>query len=164
MSVFTNTGSTLKSSTKPAALLELAHALANAERLASTAELTLNNISIAFDLEGRTASITASLPLSASVTGTGAILVTASNYITGAGSTYTVGTGELKSTHLPAAFLELVEIINLAESAVAPNPPNNVSVALDLEGLLATISASLPLTTAVDGTGKVVTSAVDYLP
>lgn len=164
MSTFTNTGSSLKSTNKPAALLELAHALANAERLASTTELTLNNVSIAFDLEGRTASITASLPLTATIGTSGAIVVNGFNYIGGSGSAFTVGTGELKSTHLAAAFLELVEIVNLAELAVATNPPNNVSIALDLEGLTAAISASLPLTTAVDGTGKVVTTVVDYLP
>lgn len=164
MSTFTNTGSSLKSTNKPAALLELAHALANAERIASTPEAPLNNISIAFDLEGRTAAITASLPLAASISGTGAIVVNGANYIGGSGSAFVPGTGELKSTHLPAAFLELVETVNLAELAVTTNPPNNVSVTLDLENLTAAISASLPLTTAVDGTGKVVTTATDYLP
>lgn len=163
MSTFNNGGGTLKSTNKPAAFLELAHILNEAERAASTADVTFNNLNVAYDAEARTATITASLPVGSAINSSGQIVITATNYLGTA--PFNVGTGgELKGSHSPAAFLEMAQLLASAEQAVTPTPPNNITIAVDLEGLLATVTATLPIVPSLDSAGKPVMTATDYLP
>lgn len=73
-------GTDIKSTNKVAGLLEIAQLLQVAE-LGVPEEARPNNISISIDLETGTASVTATLPVSAVVSPTGTIVVTATDYI-----------------------------------------------------------------------------------
>lgn len=163
MSIFNNGGGSLKSTTIPAALLEVANLLAVSEAAASATDDPLNNISVTFDLEARLAQITATLPINISTGNAGNFYGGASNYI-GEAAVYVPGTGDLKSIDLPAAFLEMAIMTNLAEKAVVIDPPSNVTIALDLENLVATVTASLPISMSVNANGEIVSQAVDDLP
>lgn len=163
MSTFNNGGGALHSTNKPQALLEMAHALASTERAASTADVTLNNITISMDLEAQTATIAATLPIAAALNSSGQVVVTASNYLSA--SAFNPGSGgDLHATNYPAAFLEVAQIVAGAEQAVATNQPNNVTIAFDLEAGAAAISASLPISSSIDSSGKISVVASDYLP
>jgi hypothetical protein len=73
-------GTDIKSTNKVAGLLEIAQLLQAAE-LAVPEETRPNNVSISIDLETGTASVTATLPVSAVVSSTGTIVVAATDYI-----------------------------------------------------------------------------------
>lgn len=163
MSTFNNGGGSLKSTTKPAAMLEIANLLANAEAAASTTDNPLNSISVTFDLEAKLAQISATLPIGVAIGTAGNFYGGASNYI-GVSAAYVPGNGDLKSIDLPAAFLEMAITVNIAEKAIVTNPPNNVTVSLDLENSQATVTASLPISMSVNASGEIVSHAVDYLP
>ena len=163
MSTFNNGGGTLKSTNKPAAFLELAHLINEAERSASTVDLTLDNVTVNYDTGARTVAIAATLPVGGSINANGQIVVSATNYL--GGVSFNPGTsGELKAANYPAAFLELAQVVAASEAAVAPTPPNNITISIDLEGLTATVAATLPVVPALDSAGKPVFTATDYLP
>ncbi|BAU63031.1 hypothetical protein STA3757_03860 [Stanieria sp. NIES-3757] len=79
-------------------------------------------------------------------------------------STFDPGTsGTLKSTTIPAAFVEAVTVLQNREAAITTNPPDNVTVSIDVDNQLATLALTLPITFSLDGTGKPVVTASDYL-
>lgn len=163
MSTFNNGGGTLKSTNKPAAFLEIAHLINETERSASTVDVTLDNVTVAYDTGARTSSISATLPIGASVNSSGQIVVSATNYL--GGTAFNPGaSGELKAISYPAAFLELAQIVAAAEQAITPTAVNNVTIAIDLEGLSATVTATLPVVPSLDSAGKPVFTATDYIP
>lgn len=163
MSTFNNGSGQIQSTNLPAALLELAEVLSLQEALLSTIDAPLTNITVTLDLEANSAGITASLPIAATINTSGNIVLAATNYI--ASSTYVVGSGgDIRATSVPGAFLEIAQLVSAAELAVAVNPPNNVTIAFDLEGQLATVTAALPISAAIDASGKILTTATDYLP
>ncbi|MCC5619248.1 hypothetical protein LC605_30090 [Nostoc sp. CHAB 5836] len=163
MSTFNNGGGTLKSSTKPAAFLEIAHLINEAERAASTVDVTLDNVTINYDTGARTATIDATLPVGSTINSSGQIVISASNYL--GGSVFNPGTGgEIKASSFPSAFLEMAQFLAASEQAVTPAPPNNITIAIDLEALTTTISATLPVVPTLDSAGKPVFTATDYLP
>jgi len=165
MSVFNNGGGTLKATTKPGALLEVAHSLSNAEKAASTPDNPVNNITITLDLEANTAALAATLPVAATLNAAGEVVIAAGDYLSGA-APFNGGTGgDLKAVNMPAAFLETAQVVAGSEQAVAVNTPNNVTISMDLEAQIATITAGLPITTTIDATtGKVIVTPTDYLP
>ena len=72
--------------------------------------------------------------------------------------------GELHATNLPAAFLEMSQKLSAAELAVpADTRPNNITIAVDVEGGAATVTASIPIAVTADASGRLVVSASDYL-
>lgn len=81
-------------------------------------------------------------------------------------SVFAPGTGgDLKSTTVPAALLEMAGLAQSEELAIAADVrPDNVSITYDAETQVATITATVPATFAVDSTGKIVLTATDYLP
>lgn len=163
MSTFNNGGGSLKATTKPGALLEVAHQLSNAEKTASTADNPVNNLTITFDLEANIAALAATLPIAATLNSVGNLVIAASDYLGGAAS-FNAGAGDLRATTMPSAFLEVAQIVAGSEQAIVSNTPNNVTIAMDLEGGTATVTAGLPITTVTDATGKVIVTAADYLP
>ena len=163
MSTFNNGGGTLKSITKPAALLEIAHLTNEAERSASTVDVTLDNVTINDDTGARTVTIAATLPVGSTTNASGQIVVSATNYL--GGSPFNPGTGgEIKASSFPASLLEMAQFLAVSEQAVTPVAPNNITISIDLEGLTASISATLPVVPSLDGAGKPVFTATDYLP
>ena len=134
-----------------------------AERIASTVDLTLDNVTIAYDTGARTAAITATLPVGSTINSSGQIVISANNYL--GGSTFNPGTGgEIKASNFPSAFLETAQFLAASEQAVTPTAPNNIAITVDLEGLTATVTATLPVVPSLDSAGKPVFTATDYLP
>lgn len=167
MSVFSPGGGSLKSTNMPAAFIELAHTLSAAEKQISTIDEPVTNITVAFDAETLTAAIAASIPISSQTDSDGSLKIVASDYVVGSAldTAFSAGTnGSLNSDNLAAAFLELANQLNYVEQNSGPEPPNNITIALDLETRLASVTASLPLTTTLDASGRVVIAPVDYLP
>lgn len=163
MSTFNNGGGSLKSTNKPAAFLEIAHLTNEAERAASTVDVTLDNVTVTYDTGARTTSVAATLPVGSAINSSGQIVVSATNYL--GGSAFNPGTsGELKATTYPAAFLELAQLLATAEQAISPTPVNNVTISVDLEALTATVTATLPVVPTLDSAGKPVFTATDYIP
>lgn len=73
-------GTDIKSTNKPAGLLELAHQL-QANELSVPAETRPNNITISYDAEALTATITATLPITFSLDANGKPVATATDYL-----------------------------------------------------------------------------------
>ena len=78
-------------------------------------------------------------------------------------STFTPGSGDLNSTNLPSAFVELAALLQLAEIAIVNNPPNNVTLTSDIDGQSFGVNVNLPITTSVDSSGQPVIIASDYI-
>ncbi|MEH2146255.1 hypothetical protein [Nostoc sp.] len=162
MSTFNNGGGTLKSTNKPAAFLEIAHLVNEVERAASTVDVALDNVTINYDTGARTAVISATLPVAGSISSSGQIVITSSNYLSGSIFNPGIG-GDVKGANYPGAFLEVAQLLSASEKAITPTPPNNITIAFDLEELTATITATLPIVPTLDGSGKPVFTATDYL-
>lgn len=78
-------------------------------------------------------------------------------------STFNPGSGDLSSTNLPAAFVEIAARLQLAETAIATNPPDNLTLTSDIDGQSFGINASLPISATVDTSGQPIMAATDYL-
>lgn len=84
-------------------------------------------------------------------------------------SVFTPGTdSDLESTTLPAALFEVSRLLiaaentrNAANSGVAPI--NNITASLQIDGGVAAIAATLPITTGLSTTGQPVITAQNYL-
>lgn len=169
MSVF-NPGSagTLKSVQLPAAFFEMCRALDAAEQDRNGANPGLpprRNLSTTISFDTGTIAVAATIPVQVSVASNGSISVVAQDYL---GATYTVfdpSDGQLTSTNLITAFLELSNLLAAAEKAITPveNQPNNIQIAFDLEQSSATVSANMPFTTIAATNGDVTIHAIDYL-
>ncbi len=167
MSTITTTGSSLKSDTLPAALLEAALLLDSAEKTRNGANPGIaakNNISINFGSDEGTCSIAATIPVDVTLSTAGAIQYAAKDYL---GSTYTTFTagGDVTASNRVAAFVQVAQILSAAEKAVTPveDQPNNITVESSSETGSITIAANLPVTATINTAGAVEFVAVDYL-
>ncbi|MEM7554082.1 MAG: hypothetical protein AAF378_08275 [Cyanobacteria bacterium P01_A01_bin.84] len=72
---------------------------------------------------------------------------------------------DLSSTNQPAALLELATQLQASELAVPEETrPNNLTIAIDAEEGTASITATIPVTFALDSSGQLVVTATDYIP
>ena len=72
---------------------------------------------------------------------------------------------DLESTNQPAALLELAFQLQASELTIPEDTrPNNLTIAIDGEESTATVTATLPVTFALDASGKPVVTATDYIP
>lgn len=161
-------GGTLKAVTEPAALFELARALDAAENARNGANPGLppkRNITTTVSFDTGVIAIAASLPISTTIATNGTLNLTASDYLGAPYSDFANGGGDLESTNLVAAFVEMSQMLSASEKAVQPvdDQPNNVEVTVDFESGTLTVSASLPFSTTTDASGFVVIQAADYL-
>jgi hypothetical protein len=82
-------------------------------------------------------------------------------------STFVSGTGSLKSTTLPAAFVEACLLLRSAEMDATiqdANRPENVTMSFNPVTKRAVIELSLPIVTGYDGTtGNITVQASDYI-
>jgi hypothetical protein len=170
MSNFLGGGGDLVNATKPGALLELAIRLANAEKAASTTQIPLNNITMSADLEAQTYTITATLPIKDDRNATGQVFFAARNYLGTPQGDFNPGTGgDLQSTDLISAFVEMAQIVSDSEkqipTTVATTTPNTTTVSFDMEAEVVSITSNLPVNIDTDPTtGSVILSAIDFLP
>ena len=155
---FVNTGSDLKSTHMAAALVEAATRLQSAE-LAIAADLRPNNVQVSQDLEGLTASITATLPVTVTLNTTGQPVLQASPYLV---APFVPGTSDLKSDTLPEALLEIAYKVEAAELAIPEaTRPNNLSISIS-DGI-ASISMTAPIGFSLNTAGETVIAVTDYL-
>lgn len=162
------TGGTLKATTEPAALFELARALDAAENSRNGSNPGLapkRNIATTVSFDSGTVAIAASLPVVPVLDSVGVIQLAPSDYLGAPYSDFANGNGDLNSTNLIAAFIEMAQILAASEKGVTPtdDQPNNVSVDVDFESGTLTVSANLPFTSATSAVGDVVIHAIDYL-
>lgn len=72
---------------------------------------------------------------------------------------------DLNSGNQPAALLELAFQLQATELTVPEETrPNNLTISVDAEEGIATVTASLPVTFSLDASGKPVLTATDYIP
>lgn len=155
---FVNTGSDLKSTHLAAAFCEVAARLQTAE-LAISPELRPNNVQVSQDLEARTTSVSASLPVTIGLNATGNPILQASPYLV---APFVPGASDLKSDTLPEALLEIAYRVELAELAKPEaTRPNNLSISIS-DGI-ASINMTAPITFALNAQGEIVIATVDYL-
>ena len=169
MSTFNpGTGGTLVSTTLPSAFFELCRVLNAAENSRNGANPGLpakQNLSVTISLDTGTVAVAGTFAITQVINASGVPTIVASDYLGSSYSAFVDGGGDLNSTTLPAAMLELGGLLAAAEKAVLPtqDQPNNVQVLYDLEAGNATISANLPFTTLAASSGNVEIQAIDYL-
>lgn len=166
MSVFIPGNGSLFAITKPAALFELALAIVLAELSAAIADPTVSarNVATTVSFDTGLIAINASIPIVPIVQNSGKIRLLAIDYLGAPYSTFNNGNGDLKSTNLIAAFVEMAQILAAGETRrPADDRPNQIQVTADLEGQRLAIDVALPFTSAATATGDVVIKAVDYL-
>lgn len=162
MSAFQNNGSgTLKSQTIEGAVLELSYAVQAAETAQVKAgKIDANNISISFNSESNTASISYQIPLTPIVVG-GKVQLAAVDYISVPGAEFAFAKGDtsLESTFLAPALWELLNKASLLETTV-----NNIGVSADIDNKVGSVSVNLPIALTVGNDGALKIAAAVYLP
>ena len=166
MSAFNpGTGGSLKTTSLPGALIELA-ALIGLVESSPLANVEVNNVTFAALFDSKMLSLNATLPITVSSNASGDIVVQGVDYLTASGvsGSFNNGGGDLESTNKVAAFLELAYLLHDAEKAsTAEEPPDNIQISLDFETLTANIQATLPITYLIDQNGLLSIRAEVYV-
>ncbi|PLZ95296.1 hypothetical protein CEN50_22835 [Fischerella thermalis CCMEE 5268] len=158
MATFNPGTGTLKSTSLEAAAMEAAQILQNAER-ASTVDPQPNNIAVNYFTGDNVVQVRATLPINQSVSASAQAVFVAEDYI---GTSFSNGGGDLTSSTLPAAVLELFQRLQIAEKSASSNP-NNITITYDTETEIATINAEMPVSFTVSSNGSVSIVAAPYL-
>lgn len=167
MSVILTNGSSLKSDTIPAALVEAALLLDAAEKARNGANPGItpkNNISLTFSSDDGTANIAATLPVEVTVGADGSVHYLPKDYLGGAYAAFTPG-GDVTAATRMAAFVQVAQILSAAEKAIQPaeDQPNFVQVESSSENGTVTVTAGIPFTSTIDAAGSLTITALDYL-
>lgn len=168
MSAYVSTGSSLDSTTKASALVEVIRKLNDAEALRNAANPGVapkNNISMVADFDSRTIAITATMPFTRTFGTQGQSILTYNDYLGGSYSAFTVGTGDALSPLLQGAVVQIAQIVSGAELAVTPDTdrPNNVQITDDYELSVTVISVNMPFTPSFGSGGEITITALDYV-
>ncbi len=151
------TGGTLTSTTVEAAFIEACQLLQDEER--AIEELT-NNIAVNYFTCDNVVQIGGTFPLVQSIDEvTGKPTFSTTEFIT---TTFANGGGDLKSTNLPNAVLELAQKLQILEKTQT-DAPNNIQITYNTETELITIAAENPIQFSVNTDGSVKISAFSYL-
>jgi hypothetical protein len=168
MSTFVSTGSSLKSTTIPAALFEAALFLDAAEKARNGANPGLtpkSNIAVTISSDEGVATIAASLPADVSIdAATGSISYNAKDYLGGTYAAFTGG-GDVVTASAMDAFVIIAQRLSIAEKLIQPleDQPNFVQVESSSESGLITVTATLPYTATILANGSLSVAMVDYL-
>jgi len=147
------TGGTLKSTVLEAAFLEICEYVQPLET-----DLNLNNVTVTYNSDALTAAVNATIPVSSTIGAGGSIIYTATNSLS---DPFLNGGGTLSATHGYAAVLETAKRLQAAEAGLT-TPINNISVTINDEAGTATIAANLPISIAVNTSGKPEIVADEY--
>ncbi|MDJ0675513.1 MAG: hypothetical protein QNJ36_09065 [Calothrix sp. MO_167.B42] len=145
------TGGTLISTTYEGAFVEACQLLQNAES-------DTDNIAVNYFTGDNTVQIAGTFPMVQSVDTNGKPIFSTTEFVT---ATFANGGGDVKSTNLPNAVLELAQQLQVKEKSEADSS-NNVQITYDTETEIITIAAQLGVAFSVnstDGSTKVLTSA-----
>lgn len=160
--------STVRNTALVPALLEVAQLVSASEAALTT---PVNNLQIAFDLETSTATINADLPVAID-SNSGGVTINATDYAPVASfdpSGIASLPGASGLTNAADALLRIATEINqveLTREASGLTQPANagVSVSINFDTSRAALTASLPITVAIDTVnGKSVITAINYL-
>ena len=167
MSSLNTTGSSLVSTTVPAALIEAALLLDSAEKSRNGANPGItpkNNISLTFSSDDGTANIAATLPVDIQSLATGAVGYLPKDYLGGTYAAFTPG-GQITATTRMAAFLQVAQFLSGLEKSIQPaeDQPNFIQVEASSETGTITVTASLPYNALISSTGDLTITALDYL-
>lgn len=157
----------MKSDTIPAAFLEAALLLDNAEKARNGANPGIapkNNVIITFSSDDGTANVAATLPVGVTVGSDGSIVYAPTDYLGGTFSAFTPG-GAVTATTRQAALVQVAQLLSAAEKSITPveDQPNYITVESSSETGTITIAASLPYDALVNDDGSVLITANDYL-
>jgi hypothetical protein len=164
-------GSTIKSTSVEAALLEAALLLQEAESAYAAgapnpAITSPSTVAVNFFTGDNTTQIQFAVPITDTTDptdGSVKVAVKSSVMVPVAGFGPGVG-GDLKSTDIGGAILELAQKLSGQEALQATAPVNGIqSIALDLENNALTMTAQLPIVIAITPTGSVAIDAAAYL-
>jgi hypothetical protein len=160
MANFTSGTGTIQASSLEAAVLVACQKLQDLEEAALN---TANNIAVNYFTGDKVVQIEWVTPIITNLSNDGKLVISGDNYVT---STFSAG-GDVKSTQLPAATLELFQKLQALEKATAdpadPAANNKVQIQYNIDDLTGTINAELPIAFATTATGKIEISAVTYL-
>jgi hypothetical protein len=167
MSVISTTGSSLKSTNIPAALLEAALFLDAGEKNRNGANPGLapkNSISIVISSDDGTVNISATLPSDVTVGAGGTLIYNAKDYLGGTYAAFTAG-GDVTATTRMDAFVQIAQMLSNAEKAVTPveDQPNFVQVESSSESGNITVTATLPYNGTILAAGTLEVIVLDYL-
>ncbi len=145
------TDGTLTSTTYEGAFVEACQLLQNAES-------DTDNIAVNYFTGDNTVQIAGTFPMVQSVDTNGKPIFSTTEFVT---FTFANGGGDVKSTNLPNAVLELAQQLQVKEKSEADSS-NNVQITYDTETEIITIAAELGVAFSVnstDGSTKILTSA-----
>ncbi len=167
MSSILTTGSSIKSTTIPAALFEAALLLDNAEKTRNGANPGLaakSNISVTISSDEGIATITAALPAEVSLDSLGSLSYNAKDYLGGTYAAFTAG-GDITVTTSMDAFVVIAQKLSMAEKAVQPaeDQPNFIQVESSSETGTISVTATLPYTSSIMASGHLEVTIIDYL-
>ncbi len=162
------TAGTLNATQIPSAFFEVARAMDAAEQARNGANPGLTprrNLATTVSFDTGTISVAATIPIIATAQTDGSTKIVAQDYLGSTYSGFVNGGGDLKSSTIMEAFIEISTLLAASEKLVVPtdSQPDNVQVQFDLEAGVATISANIPFTSEAAGNGDVVIIAIDYL-
>lgn len=167
MSSIVVTGSSVKSSTLPAALLEACLLLDTAEKTRNGANPGLpakNFLTLTISSDEGIINISAALPASITLGTDGSIVYNATDYLGAAYSPFTSG-GAITATSVMDAVVMLAQILSNTEKLVTPleDQPNFVQVEASSEAGTITVTATLPYRATILTSGAIEINAIDYL-
>jgi hypothetical protein len=167
MSIFAPGASALKSTNQPAAFLEICLLNDAAEKLRNGANpgvAAKNNVSVTVSSDEGVAQVTATLPTTVTSLSDGGIKYLAKDYLGGTYSTFAPG-GDVTATLLQDALVQVASILAASEKGVLPveDQPNNIQIDSSSENGTISITATIPVSTAIDSSGRIQIIAVDYL-
>jgi hypothetical protein len=166
-STFAPGGGEMTAVTEPAAMLEIAQKL-QAKELEVPADTRPGNISATTDHAANATTISATLPISPTLS-SGSASISANNYFSSLAvdAIFDPGTGgTLSNATIPQAFWEMALTLQESEEVVqdpATGLPNNITISVDFDAAEATVDVTLPITQAIGADGSVTITAVDYL-
>lgn len=167
MSTVVTTGSSLKSTNLPAALLEACLLLDAAEKARNGQNPGLpakNFLTLTISSDEGLINISAALPSEVTLGTDGSIVYNAKDYLGATYSAFTPG-GAVTATTRQDAVVMLAQILSNAEKLVQPveDQPNFVQLESSSEAGTITINATLPYSALILASGAIEITAMDYL-
>ncbi|MDF5706547.1 MAG: hypothetical protein PUP90_02405 [Nostoc sp. S4] len=163
-SVIPGTNGTLKSTSAENALIELVTFLKNGEADTTINPNKRNYVTLDFNVNTGSVAISFSIPSVPTITATGSIELTASEYLTNLG--FSSGSnGTFKSS---TAAQSLIEIASYLQSKEADNTSNSAgnnytNFSYDGDNAVFSGSATIPFTVSINSSGKPIINVVEYL-
>ena len=167
MSSIVTTGSSLKSTNIPAALLETALFLDTAEKNRNGANPGLapkNSLNLTISSDEGLINISAVMPAEVTIGAGGTLVYNAKDYLGGSYSNFTPG-GDITATSRQDALVQIAQILSSAEKLIQPqeDQPNFVQIDSSSEAQTITVTATLPYNAVILAGGTVEIITVDYL-